>query len=299
MINLRHIEVFHAVMRTGSITAAARELNVTQPAVSAVIKHLEARLGMPLFERTQGRLFATAEAEALVPDVSEIFARLEAVERLSQDLAGGSRGRLSIAAASPIAHGVLAKAVASFVKLRPEVRVSLQSLSSPLVIERVLNREVELGIAYEPVVSPALYTEVLMQSSIACILPADHPLASLRAISIADLKPYPIVTYLPQAILRPYVDKALSESGISLSLSVETGLSVTAIMLAYHGAGIALVEPNILDVLPLAGLTSRPLTPSVEFRSLLIRRHMAPSSRLMEQFIDHLRQLAKAHESIS
>src|SRR5512140_2564993 len=101
MINLRQIEVFYAVMRAGSITEAARVLNVTQPAVSVALKQLESRLRMPLFDRVGGRLRPTPEARALMPDVAEIFGRLGAVERMSQDLAAGARGVLSIAATPP------------------------------------------------------------------------------------------------------------------------------------------------------------------------------------------------------
>jgi len=90
MLNLRHIEIFHAIMRTGSMTAAAQALNISQPAVSAVLKHFESRLQMPLFKRVGGRLKPTPEALALLPDIAEIFTRLDAIERFSRDLAGGS-----------------------------------------------------------------------------------------------------------------------------------------------------------------------------------------------------------------
>jgi hypothetical protein len=68
-------------------------------------------------------------------------------------------------------------------------------------------------------------------------------------------------------------------------------------MLARNGAGIALVEPNVLKALPLPGLTSRPLVPQVEFRSLLILNRSAPRSRIVLEFIDHLRGLAAAFDN--
>src|SRR5262245_41523562 len=106
-MNLRQMEVFHAIMVTGSVTDAARLLNVTQPAVSAVLKHCEDRLGLRLFVRAGGRLRPTDEAKALFPDVAAVFGRLDAVGRLTQDLVGGRLGTLSIAAAFPIANGYL------------------------------------------------------------------------------------------------------------------------------------------------------------------------------------------------
>src|SRR3546814_8101725 len=104
-MNLRQMECYHASMGTSSITGAARLLNVTQPAVSTVLKHCESQLKMNLFVRVAGRLQPTAEAEAVFPQAASIFGRLDAVSRLTQDLVGGRLGTLSIAAAFPIANG--------------------------------------------------------------------------------------------------------------------------------------------------------------------------------------------------
>ncbi|KAF1044697.1 LysR family transcriptional regulator [Xylophilus sp.] len=290
MINLKHIEVFHAVMQTGSATGAARMLHVTQPAVSAVLKHLEARLQMQLFARVGGRLVPTPEAHALLPDVRGIYGRIEAMERLAQDLAGGRLGTLSVAASSPVTNGWLAKAVSEFLAARPGVRVALQSLASPQVLDRVASREAELGLAYEPVLHPEVVAEVIADNSVACVMPADHPLAARAEIQVADLAPYSLVTYLPQALLRPYVDRALGQAGIAPAIAVQVGLSITGIALAYHGAGIALVEPQLLASLPLPGLVARPLLPRIEVRTLLLLHRDAPRSRLLEDFIAHIRE---------
>src|ERR1700759_5803190 len=204
-MNLRHMEVFHAIMRTGSVTGAARALNVTQPAVSAILKHCESQLRMKLFARVSGRLQPTAEAKAVFPEVDAVFGCVDAANALTQDLVGGRLGTLAIAAAFPIANGYLAKAVATFVAERPNVRVALQSLTSPQVLDRVVHREVELGIAYEPVVSSEVETRVLMRTGIPCVMAAAHPLARRKEVAVKDLEPYFIITYLPQALSRIYV----------------------------------------------------------------------------------------------
>jgi DNA-binding transcriptional LysR family regulator len=289
MINLRHIEVFYAVMRAGSVTEAARILNVTQPAVSVALKHLESRLRMKLFDRSGGRLQPTPEAKALLPDVAEIFGRIGAVERFSQDLAGGARGVLSVAATSPLCDGYVAKAVATFIAKRPGVKVNLQALASPVVLDRVINREVDVGVVYEPVVSAAVRTEEVMRAAIGCIMPARHPLAKRAAVRIRDLAPYPVVTYLPQALLRPYINRVLSEKVPALKIAVETGTSSTAIMLAVHGAGIALVETALFSARPVAGFVMRPVEPRVELKSLMLRPREGASSRVLEEFMAHLR----------
>lgn len=291
---MRHLEVFHAIMQTGSVTGAARLLNVSQPAVTSVLKHCESRVGLKLFSRVGGRLQPTPEAVALFPDVHDIYSRLDAMGRLVQDLAGGRLGSLSIAACFPVANGYLAKAVSTFLQDRPGVRVSLQSLTSPQVVDRVANREVELGIAYEPVVNTEVETEVLVNSSVACVMREDHPLAQNKAVNVKDLQAYPIITYLPQALLRSYVDRALSEAGVMPKISVQVSLSLTGLIMAYHGAGIALVEPFLLASLPLPGLVARPLKPRVELKTLLIRARSATESEVMRHFTPYLRNEVEA-----
>jgi DNA-binding transcriptional LysR family regulator len=289
VINLKHIEVFHAIMRTGSVTGAARMLNVTQPAISSVLKHLESRLRMQLFDRTGGRLQPTAEAHALMPDVAGIFGRLEAIERLTQDLAGGRLGSLSIAASSPIANGRLAALVAALLAERPGTRIALQSLASPLVLDRVANREAEIGVAYAPVAHPEVVTEVLGRNGIGCVMRSDHPLASRSEVEVSELANHALITYLPQALMRPYIDRALDQAGVLPNIAVQIGLSITGMALAYQGAGIALIELELLDALPLPGLVARPLLPRIELETLLLLHKTAPRSRVLEDFLVRLR----------
>lgn len=290
MINLRQVEIFYAVMRAGSITEAARVLNVTQPAVSVALKQLESRLKMPLFDRVGGRLRPTPEAKALMPDVAEIFGRIGAVERMSQDLAAGARGVLSIAATPPFCDGFVAKAVATFVAQRPGVKVSLHSMATPVVLDRVLNREVDLGIGYEPFTSAAVRVEEILRAGIGCILPVRHPLAKRKAIRLRDLEPYPVITYLPQTLLRPHIDRMVSEKRASLRIVVETGLSSTANLLAYYGAGIALVETALFTARPMPGFVARPLEPRLELKGLLLRPRQAHVSKVLNDFIAHLKR---------
>jgi len=291
MLTLRHIEVFHAIMRTGSVTGAARLLNVSQPAVSAVLKHCEARARMPLFHRVGRRLVPTAEANALFPDVATIYSRLDSLGSQMQDLAGGRIGALSLAAAFPIANGYLAKAVASFLAQRPRIRVALQSLTSPQVIDRVAGREVELGVVYahEPVLNAQVQTQELLRSSVACVMREDHPLAGRREIHAEDLASYAIITYLPQALMRGHVDRVLGEAGVVPNISVQVSLSLTGMLMAYHGAGIALVEPYLLASVPLTGLVAIALRPHAELKTLLVYAKSAPRSNIMQHFVEHLR----------
>ena len=96
-MRLRHIEVFNAVMLTGSVSAAARMINVTQPAVSRTLQHAEIQLGFQLFQRVGGRLKPTVEAQTLYPHIERLFSQLDEVQRLSASLkAGRGKGELRV-----------------------------------------------------------------------------------------------------------------------------------------------------------------------------------------------------------
>ena len=82
-MRLRHIEVFNAVMLTGSVSAAARLINVTQPAVSRILAHAELQLGFALFHRLKGKLVPTTEAQTLYPHIERLFNQLKNWRRIA------------------------------------------------------------------------------------------------------------------------------------------------------------------------------------------------------------------------
>ena len=285
-IQLRHLEAFHAVMMSGSITGAAALLHVTQPAVSATIKHFEQRLGFTLFQRQGGRLVPTPEARALLPEVQDIFGRVAGLERFSQDIAEGIQGSLSIAASSPIANAWLAQAVAEFVKIRPKVRVSLQSMDSNLITEKLINEQIDLGVAFAPGEHEGVQSLPMGHAELSCIFLETHPLAALESITVEDLSLYPVITYVPQALLRRCLAEFLNPPP---NIQVEVATSMTGIVLAFHGAGVALVESSLLNALPVPGLTSRPLTPEVQVHSYVSWSTLRPQTELARTFVQHLK----------
>jgi DNA-binding transcriptional LysR family regulator len=293
-MNLRHVEVFRAIMVTGSVTGAARMLNVSQPAVTAVLKHSESRIGFKLFDRIGGRLKPTKEAEALFPNVAAIFGRFEALDAMVRDIAGGRLGSLSIAGAFPVANGLLAKAAATFMTAHPGVRVMLQSLNSPQVIAALANRDVELGVVHVPVTDSGIETEVLTNWSIGCAMAADHPLAAKDEVNIADLAGLPLMTYMPHIVFRPFIDRAFSEAGVTPNFVGQFSIALTGIMMARYGAGVALVDTMLIDELGVPGVVARRLSPRIEAQTLLLSAKGEPLSLMASAFVTHLkRQIAQ------
>ena len=112
MINVRHLAVFRAVMQMGTVSGAARMLNVSQPAVTKSLQLLESHLGVTLFERVKGRLKPAGDSEILMPEIDRLFSMILSVEQLAEEVRRGHKGHVAIATVGTLASSLVASAVA-------------------------------------------------------------------------------------------------------------------------------------------------------------------------------------------
>lgn len=294
-MNLRQLEVLHAIFKAGSVTGAARDLNVTQPAVSAVLKHLEQRLQFKLFERVSGRLRPTPEAEALMPDVAEIFGRVDTLGRMAHDMRDGTAGRLVVASSPTLIDSLIPQAVVRFRRQQLGVSIVLWSLPTPLAVERVVKRELDMGLVYGPILDDAVVVEDLMTSEIVCAMPQSHTLAAQAHVAVGDLAGQAVISLGASTRLGRAIDKQCIEAGVAPPIiGVEASSSVTACLLVREGAGIALVDRTAALSSAAADLVFRTLYPSIRVSVHLIHPRGRPRSRASLQFGAHVHAIARA-----
>ncbi|MDP8994718.1 MAG: LysR family transcriptional regulator, partial [Pseudomonadota bacterium] len=150
MIRLRQLEVFRAVMISGTMTGAAQMLHISQPAASKMLRHMEDRLGLSLFRREKGRLQATPEAIKLYEEVEKIFRTVTVVEKYAQDLRDAQAGVLTLACTPTLSYTFLSKAIVRFRQVRPRVRVWVQITTTRQTIELAETRQIDLGFIHAP-----------------------------------------------------------------------------------------------------------------------------------------------------
>jgi DNA-binding transcriptional LysR family regulator len=129
-LNLRQIEVFRATMLTGSISGAAKMLDVSQPAVSRLISTTEQRLGLTFFQRIKGRLYPTPEAQRLFQAVDVVYQGVERVNEVAEDLIENRMGHLRIACNPSLGQLLIPHAVKRFYERMPDVRVLVRALEA-------------------------------------------------------------------------------------------------------------------------------------------------------------------------
>ena len=289
-VKLRQLEVFHAIMTSGSVTGAAKLLYVSQPAVTSLLRYMEAQLGFRLFDRIKGRLYPTDEAQALFAEVDRVFESVRAVRNLAVDLRDTRRGVLSIAASPSLGVVAIARVLRNFLEFRPEIRVRLQVYRKAEVIDMVARQIVDLGLTYLSVDHPNIDIVNLARGNLLCAMPANHPLAAQEEVRVKDLAGVPMITYTHTQGLSSLIDSAFAESKVVPRTVVEVALVSTAWSLVQEGVGVALVDPfSDLDSV-FKGVVLRPFIPTRTISLELLRPARKPLSVLAESFVEEVRR---------
>jgi len=127
-MRLRQIEVFHAIYTSGSMTNAARLLNVSQPSVSKVLAHAEQQLGYALFDRVKGKLVATPEADRLFGLVSNVYAHVEELRNVAENLRASDVGKIRIAATPAFGVDLIPTAISSYLEKHKDTVFEIETL---------------------------------------------------------------------------------------------------------------------------------------------------------------------------
>jgi DNA-binding transcriptional LysR family regulator len=262
-MRLRHIEVFNAVMLTGSVSSAARLINVTQPAVSRILAHAELQLGFALFQRAKGRLTPTTEAQTLYPHIERLFAQLDEVQRLANSLkTGRSEGELHILSVLALSYEILPRALKMFRAKNPNVIVTIDSLHSQQIVSALVLQEADVGFVFSAIAHPSLEQQHLAEGRMVCVAPKGMLAAKLvkkGTVSLLDLDKTPVISLDVRDPVGISLNQACRELEVGLQSMVAVQTYHSALALAHHGVGVALVDActaisadrNKVDVLKL------------------------------------------------
>ena len=290
-LNLRQIEVFRAIMITGSISGAARLLSVSQPAISRLLAYTEDRLALRLFERVRGRVQPTPEARRLFQEVDQVHQGVVRVNELADELRERGTGSVRIVASPSVGQALVPDAIARLRERFPDLRVEFEILTLLEVVAKVVAGRADLGVSILPVDEPTLATEVLTEGRLMAIMPRDHALARLRVVRPADLAPYPLVGFGPQTPYGDVVARALALKSAPLRISTVVRFTPVACAMVRAGAGVAVVDEFVLRGRTWPELVSRPLAPKTRVHVHLLTPRFEPLSRTANAFVDILRGL--------
>lgn len=288
-MSIRDIEIFRAVMTTGTTSRAATMLGVSQSAVSQAIRKLEARADLQFFIRARGRLVPTQEATALMVDVDQLFVGVETIEHRIKSLRHFGIGELTVAIHPALGNSFVPRALAAFDPLNKNIRVALRIVSSKEVYQLVSSGQCDIGIMADEMPVSGLESSPFLNHPGVVVMSSSHPLAKHKVIHPEDFAGVELIALNPEDSARNRFDSVLSAHGVSPSIRVVTAYSHTICEMAVLGLGIGFVDPiSVCDFIS-RGLVVKPFSTDVMFKNLMIFRPGKPMHENARQFIRMMR----------
>ncbi|MBN8751195.1 HTH-type transcriptional activator CmpR [Xylophilus ampelinus] len=240
-LTLRQMRAFSVVARTASFTLAARQLNLTQSAVSMLVQQLEEELGLKLFDRTRHAVTLTEGGQQLLPLARRMLDDLRQIEEGASDLRLLKSGVLRVVAPQLMACTWVAGVLARFEQAHPTVGLRIVDGSADDIVGAVRRGDAELGIGPERVTGEDVTRSFLMHVPMRLVCATGHPLAGRQAVSWRDLRDERWVVY--SGDFSRYVEQRLHEHDASLSMQTATEVRylTTALALVGAGLGVAMV----------------------------------------------------------
>jgi len=288
-LNPRQIEAFRALILTGGVGAAANLLNISQPAVSRMIRDFQQDLGLSLFERRGTRLVPTSDALSLYAEVERAFVGLDRIAKTATELRTRRAGFLRIAALPALANGFLPRFAGQFAAERPKLDLGVSGLVSHAVVAAVAQGQSDLGFAESSLEHAAVRTERMPAAPYVAVLPRGHRLARKKRLHPADFAGESFVSLGHSSLSRFRIDRVFAEHGVERILRIETPLSEIACSLVASGAGVSLCEPFTASEYATRGIVVRPFEPHIEFEYAALYPAAQRTSVLARQFIDGFR----------
>lgn len=295
-MTLRQLEILRALIRHRTTVSAARDLGLTQPAVSNALRAMEQQFGFALFHRVNNRLFPTDEALTLHEDGEAIFALHARLQGRVQEMQRGTGGRLSIVATPPLAYSLVPSALRRFLEVRPGTSVFLDVRRYEGVTEAVLTRVADLGFALGFSHQPGIGHRVIHTGEMVCALPPGHQLARLEQLTPRDLVGTPMIGLERGTRLGETVRASFAQQQVPYVPTVEVRYCNTACVLAAAGVGVAVVDP-FSPHQGVGSLELRRFAPSTPAVAYALWSEAQPLSRIGEVFMKFLVEEAEARSA--
>ncbi|HLR52394.1 MAG TPA: LysR substrate-binding domain-containing protein [Candidatus Avamphibacillus sp.] len=248
-MELRQLEYFMTVCKTLHFTQAAEELYISQPSLSQQIKKLEFEVGTPLFDRIGKKTALTEAGKILLAHSQRIFHELEQAEAAIRDLNGLERGNLTLGALLTCVNYLLPPAIVKFKQLYPNIELSVLGLKASEIHEKLHENELDLGIAFLPIIDEDLESIPLFTEELSLAVPLNHPFANRKEVEMEELKDAQMILLPESYFLRKLIDTYCLEIGLTLKPTLEMTTMESLIQMVSEGVGVTILPSPYLDSL--------------------------------------------------
>ncbi|HVJ93907.1 MAG TPA: LysR substrate-binding domain-containing protein [Labilithrix sp.] len=281
----RLLRSFVAVAEELHFGRAAKRLHMTQPPLSMQIKKLEALVGATLFERDRRHVVLTEAGAFLLDRARHLLNEAERSFQAVGRIARGEAGILVVGYTATATYEILPPLLRAHRTRRPDVRLELVEMRSPLLPDAIRARRVDIGFACGPVDADGIVSRVLTRERFVAAVPHDHPLAGKSHVRLCDLQPHPFVQVRPdiEPAWASACTAALLRARFRPEITQETDTKIALLGLVAAGMGVSIVSESMTR-LGRDGVAFRPID-DLDVRVPLVVLSSLRSSFRVDEFL--------------
>lgn len=288
-MRLRHIEVFHAVYTSGSITNAAKLLNVSQPSVSKVLAHAEQQLGFALFDRLKGKIVPTQEAERLITHVTDAYDNISELRRISENLRASDSGLIRIAMVPAFGIELVPTAIASYLEHHPDTRFEIETLHLHQVARALKRSRVDVGIVFDPPMTPGIEIDQLVTAECVVVAHKTTDFGIKKRLALKDLDGMPFINLDARSPLGSMLASRIDAGDIQLRTIAKVETYQMAKALVAQNTGVSIIDEITARSTGHEDVVAWKLQPPLKFNVALMHVESEPLSILTQRFVEHLK----------
>ena len=288
MISSRHIEVFYHVYNEGSLTRAAKVLNVSQPLISKTLAYAEHKLKLKLFVRHARRLSPTPEADLLFQHAASVNKEISQFNNIADNLVKDPSSTINIGCTPSLGLGLLPKLLNMYLTNTPGTKFNVVNLQSIDLEEQLKELTFDLIICFNPDSSELFQKTQLLEGSLVLAAPLNNsPEGKIFKLSQIKKQPFIKVKNLKTGSSKRNLDNYLDSAGVKVNWIAETETMQVAKAMVEQGAGYAIIDDFSAQVYG-SRISVHQLEPSIPYEICMVNNKEKPLSVSAQKFIDFL-----------
>jgi DNA-binding transcriptional LysR family regulator len=288
MISSRHIEVFYHIYNEGSLTRAAKVLNVSQPLVSKTLAYAEHKLKLKLFVRHARRLSPTPEADILFKHAADVNQQISKFNNIAQNLVSDPSSTINVGCTPSLGLGLLPSLLNQYLKIHPGTKFNIVNLQSLDLEDQLKELTFDMVICFNPNDSDLFKKTILYSGKLVLIAPKDNaPKESIYKLARIQNEPFIKIKNLKTNASQNNLDDVLKKEGIAVNWIAETETIQVAKAMVEKGSGYAIIDDFSASIYG-NKISIHDIDPGIGYQICMISNKEKPLSVSAESFINFL-----------
>lgn len=289
-MKLRQIEIFNEVYAIGSISGAARSLNIAQPTVSKILKHTEDQLGFLLFQRSKGRLVATSEANVLYKETKAIYKQISKLMNTVDNLKNPDHGKFRIVSVAALGLELLPKIIQKYRAKFKDTQFIYQTHHYSDLVKSLLEYDKDLGFALNPPPREGIKEVTIGEGELVCIYQNGEFDSHPERLKLKDLEGFDFVSIEASGPLGDILSERMAKEESSFNSKIIAQTYFVARNMVGLGSGIAIVDSLTAKSKGPGELKFKGFTPPMKFAVKALYPEDRPLSKAYQDFLKFLKE---------